>query len=156
MNFWQRLSKLKLQSIERRTERFLIFYTWKSIMNIVPSLGFEIWSHPRKGKMIRNQKMSCKSQAMRSVKEKSIYGQGPKIFNSLPQCIREWEGSFMTFKFIVDNFLTLIPDKPCMKGYNSENHDLYGNLTNSIVHWVRNLDLTKWEHRTDQNAALCV
>ena len=49
---------------------------------------------------------------MRSMKDTSIFGQGPKIYNALPKCIREWEGTFTTFKFMVDNFITLLPERP--------------------------------------------
>ena len=145
-----------MHSIERRTERFAIFYTWKSLMRIVPSLGFETWNHPRKGKMIRDKKLNCKIQSLRSMKEKSIYGHGPRLYNALPKCIREWDGSFISFKFMLDNFLTLIPDRPCIQGYRNVNHDLYGDMTNSIVHWVRNLELSNWEHKHVPDAALCV
>ena len=123
-------------------------------MRIVPDLGFEIWCHPRKGNMIRHKKISGKIQSLRNMKEKSIYGHGPRLFNSLPKCIREWTGSFNGFKFMVDNFLSLVPDRPSIKGYNNMNHDLYGNMTNSITHWIRNLELDKWEHIANSDATL--
>ena len=145
LNYWQRLDKLKLHSIERRTERFIIFYTWKSLMNMVPSLEFILWTHPRKGKLIRYKKNNAKSSHMRSMKDISIYGQGPKLFNALPQCIREWEGTFSTFKFMVDNFISLLPDRPCIQGYCTDNNDLYGGMTNSVIHWIRNLNLHDWK-----------
>ena len=103
-------------------------------MKIVPDLGFELWDHLRKGNMIRHKKICGKSQSLRSMREKSIYGHGPRLFNVLPRCIREWTGTFSSFKFMVDNFLTLVPDTPCIKGYSNMNHDLFGNLTNSLVH----------------------
>ena len=116
-------------------------------MGMVPSLKFKIWNHPRKGKLIIMEKNSGRIQSLRTVKDKSIFVQGPKIFNALPRCIREWEGSFDTFKIIVDCFLTLLPDRPCLTGYTSQNKDLYRNQTNEIVHWIRNKNLSEWKYR---------
>ena len=152
LNYWQRLEKLKIHSIERRTERFMLFYTWKSMMNIVPNIGFITWNHPRKGKMIRYNKIRGNSLHMRSMKECSIFRHGPKLYNSLPKCLREWDGSFSSFKCLIDNFMSLIPDRPCLQGYHSNNYDLNGGMTNSIIHWIRNLDLSDWEPRPDPDA----
>ena len=51
LNYWTRLKRLNMNSIERRVERFRILYTWKSIMSLVPSLGFTSLIHPLKGKI---------------------------------------------------------------------------------------------------------
>jgi len=56
MNYWDRLVFLKLNSIERRMEWFRIIYTWKSMNGSVPSLGFNTWIHPIKGKLIQYKK----------------------------------------------------------------------------------------------------
>ena len=151
MNYWDRLIYLKLNSIERRMERFRIIYTWKSIQGLVPSLGFIIWTHPIKGKLIQYKKNTGSVQSIRTKRDKSIYVQGPKLYNSLPRCIRELECSFDVFKTSLDIFLSIIPDRPCMSGYSSSNYDLYRNETNSIQHWIRNLNLSTWkfEHVRD-------
>ena len=47
----------------------------------------------------------------------------------------------------MDSYLALLPDKPCITGYISQNKDLYGNQTNEIIHWIRNRNLTEWEYR---------
>ena len=52
LNYWQRLEKVKLSSINRRVERFRIFYTWKSLNGKVPSLGFTMIDHPKYGRQI--------------------------------------------------------------------------------------------------------
>ena len=136
MNYWDRLEFLKLNSIERRMERFRIIYTWKSINGLVPSLGFITWIHPIKGKLIQYNKNSGSVQSIRTKRDKSIYVQGPKLYNSLPRCLRELDSSFNIFKTSLDIFLTLIPDRPCINGYNNCNYDLYRNETISIQHLI--------------------
>ena len=79
-----------------------------------------------------------------------------RLYNSLPRTLREWKGSFHTFKCMTDNFLSLIPDRPCIQGYRHENYDIYGDMTNSIVHWIRNMNLSNWEPKPDPDATLCV
>ena len=54
------------------------------------------------------------------------------------------ECTFDTFKKTLDIFLSIIPDKPVMQGYRSNNYDLYKKETNSIIHWIRNMKLEKW------------
>ena len=40
-NYWQRLEIFKLYSIQRRNERYKLIYIWKSLNNLVPSLGLK-------------------------------------------------------------------------------------------------------------------
>ena len=149
LNYWQRLEFLNLTSIERRMQRFRIIYTWKSLTGNVPSLGFNTWSHPIKGKLIIYEKNTGRLQSIRTKRDQSIFRQGPKLFNSLPRCIRELDCTFDTFKKILDIFLSLIPDKPLLPGYKNGNLDLYRNETNCMVHWIRNLKLDEWSMKDE-------
>ena len=124
--------------------RFRIIYTWKSICGTVPSLGFETWYHPRKGKLITYKKNTGKVQSIRTKRDQSILVQGPKLFNALPRCTRELDCTFSTFKKIFDIFMSLIPDKPLLPGYSNKNMDLYRRESNCITHWIRNLHLDDW------------
>ena len=62
MNYWQRLKYAKLLSIQRRNERFRLFYIWKSIYGGVPSLGFTTVKHERRGIIIKYPKYKCNIQ----------------------------------------------------------------------------------------------
>ena len=42
--YWKRLSLLKMNSQQRRMERYRILYTWKAIENVVPYCGITIRS----------------------------------------------------------------------------------------------------------------
>ena len=67
------------------------------------------------------------------------------LSNELPKVLREFEGKFELFKALLDTFLDRIPDRPCLNGYYSENKDMFGKESNSIIHWIRNLRLSEWE-----------
>ena len=41
LNYWQRLKEAKMNSYQRRLERYKIFYVYKSMIGIVPSLGLK-------------------------------------------------------------------------------------------------------------------
>ena len=53
---------------------------------------------------------------------------------------------------MVDNFISLLPDRPCIQGYRTDNNDLYGGMTNSVIHWIRNLNLHDWKPIQDPDA----
>ena len=133
-----------MSSINRRVERFQIFYTWKSLKGMVPSLEFNVQDHPKYGRQIQVKNISGSVQSLRTKREKSIFGQGPILYNDLSRCIREYNGEFDGFKRIVDIFLSLIPDRPCLKGYCNSNMDSNQRESNSITVWIRNLKLSKW------------
>ena len=44
LSYWERLEKLNLYSLERRRERYVILYIWKSWYNFVPNLGLNVQS----------------------------------------------------------------------------------------------------------------
>ena len=39
MNYWQRLKELKMNSEQRRLERYRVIYTWKVLQGLAPNLG---------------------------------------------------------------------------------------------------------------------
>ena len=123
LNYWQRLATSKLQSRERRTERYRIIYIWKSIFGNVPSLGLSTRWDSRRGLLIEENRTVGSTAAIRSKKDKTIFKIGPKLFNSLPRSMRDVVSSFDEFKIILDMFLDLIPDCPILKGYYSHNVD---------------------------------
>ena len=117
--------------------------------NLVPSLGFSYWVHPKMGRMIKYYKNTAKVQSVKTKRDRSIYGQGPILFNALPRCIREHEGTFKSFKALVDIVLDLIPDRPCLNGYRNGNNDIFDKETNTIPIWISNLKLQEWTPPND-------
>ena len=65
-----------------------------------------------------------------------------KIFNSLPQHIRDIPEDLPTFKKELDCFLKLVPDQPAIPGFVPGSRDHWGRPSNSIIDWIRTENLT--------------
>ena len=144
MNYWQRLRMCNLQSTERRNQRYRVLYTWKSLNDLVPSLGLSTSNDQRKGRLIVIPKNTGTVQRIKTLKDKSIQRTGARLFNRLPRIIRDYEGEYQGFKELVDTFLDTIPDCPCLPGYQTHNLDNTGRQSNSIVDWCRNMKTDGW------------
>ena len=116
-NYWERLKTLKLFSLQRRRERYVIIYTWCIIENLVPNIGTITCHHnPRQGRKCHILLVK------RGPWQKAIFAsfkvQGPRLFNSLPGYLRDLTGcGKKKFKTELDKFLFSIPDDPLMPGY---------------------------------------
>ena len=123
LSYWERLAHLKLYSLERRRERYLILYVFKIMNNLVPNLRderFAIMPHysTRGDRLCRIPSISRSSSAkIRSIIEHSFAVNGVKLFNSLPPNLRNFQGKFATFKLKLDKVLSQVYDKPCTPGY---------------------------------------
>ena len=60
LNYWQMIHKLQLLSTQRRNERYCLFYTWKSLRNLVPSLNLTVRNEQRFIKRIVIPKLTLK------------------------------------------------------------------------------------------------
>jgi len=56
-------------------------------------------------------------QRIQTLREGSFSVVAPRLFNKLPRELREYEGSFIDFKKVLDKFLRKIPDKPSLPHY---------------------------------------
>ena len=121
-SYWDRLRILKLLSLQRRRERFIIIQTWKIINNQTPNdLQFEIITSERRGVKVKVPPLNMNaSQRARSAYESSFAVLGPKLFNTLPRHI-----STITkkgpFKTALSKHLESIPDEPPVDGVTSRN-----------------------------------
>jgi hypothetical protein len=129
LNYWDRLSALKMYSQERRMERYRIIYIWKILEGISPNVGIESFTSPRQGRLCRVPQIKlCATGSIRAIREGSLHVRGPQLFNSLPVIIRGLTGcSVISFKHKLDKYLQTIPDKPKIPGYTIETD------TNSIT-----------------------
>ena len=84
MTYWERLAKMKLNSHQRRIERYRIICVWKSLENIVPDTNITLANDvsSRIGRMCR----------LPALKPKERKKRGPKLFNCLPKSIRNLRG----------------------------------------------------------------
>ena len=76
-----------------------------------------------------------------AIREASFRVHAPKLFNSLPQSIRNLSKiSVEDFKIKLDNYLELVPDEPKIGGYYpSACNQFSGNPSNSIIDQGRHL-----------------
>ena len=121
-NYWERLQALKLNSLERRRERYIIIHTWKILNGLAPNLEgankITIMERLRSGVACNYPALNTNPTRIRTLKEESFAVKGPKLFNNIPNEIRdECLGiSLDTFKSRLDKFLATVPDKPKLPG----------------------------------------
>ena len=90
LNYWGRLHELKLCSLQRRRERYIIIYIWKITQHMVPSIDGTIGhtiknrKHPRHGTQCVIQYPTNRNPAQ-SFQENAITVFGPRLYNSLPK-----------------------------------------------------------------------
>ena len=78
-----------------------------------------------------------------TIRDQSLSVHGGKLFNSLPQDIRDCKGSKETFKVKLDTFLLDIPDNPALLGmFPDPVCRTSCNNSNSIPDWIRHLKMT--------------
>ena len=139
LNYWDRLKSLKLYSLERRRERYIIIYTWKILVSLVPNFTSSAskidhyWSdrHGRKCKLpaIRNR------GGIGNKRENFLNIKGPRLFNVLPQSIRNiMDPNINIFKKKLDAFLATIPNEPGVPGYCAGRAAASNSLLHQIHH----------------------
>ena len=87
MNYWERLKFLRMNSEQRRIERYRMLYVWKIFKGLVPNPGIETLTfNENRGRM-------CRVPFTRDKKKRleSFNVVGPKLFNALPKDIRDLE-----------------------------------------------------------------
>ena len=142
-SYWDRLSKFKLYSNKRRMERYLCIYVWKSLHNVVPSLGLTWSKHisNRTGHHLCVSTLQGPEGRAKTAMRKSVKYQGVIVFNSLPDHIKLWEGSLQGFKENLDSYLQMLPDNPEVGDLVPLARTIWRKPSNSIVDWARYPDL---------------
>ena len=93
-DYWTRLSIFKLNSIQRRVDRYRIIYAWKSLNGYCPNIGIK-WNENitgRNGKILNIPKVKGVSQISKTLRRNSIQFYGVKLMNILPTEIRNFKG----------------------------------------------------------------
>ena len=123
LNYWDRLHELKLYSLQRCRERYIVPSIWMKTQHMVPNIdgtiGYTIKTrkHPRHGTQCVIQHPTNRNPPQ-SLQENAITVFGPRLYNSLPKYLRDIESvKTEKFKFELDKFLDNIPDQPKMPNY---------------------------------------
>ena len=146
MSYWDRLTESGLQSAERRAERYKVVYMWKLAKGLVPNFGVEI--HQAEGRqgglLFRIPPISGSRSSIRTLKDRSLAVEGPRLFNSLPSWMRDTSVSKDCFKARLDSLLQLVPDQPRHKYCQPLPVNVYGRPSNSLRDWIRLQRLDRW------------
>ena len=66
LNYWERLSHLKLCSLQRRRERYIAIYVWKILEGIVRNVGLQENTNLRRGRLCYVRTSQGTTQRMRN------------------------------------------------------------------------------------------
>lgn len=146
IDYWDRLKKLHLYSIQRRHERYQQIYMWKIKLGLVCNPGVTFFSSDRRGVLAKITNMKQYSK----LRESSFLVKGPRLFNVLPIELRNYNGPVSLiqeeeadcknlingFKRKLDKFLMNIPDHPNLSSEYSQRiltTDITGKKSNSLI-----------------------
>ena len=119
-NYATRLRILRIYSLQRRRERYAIIYIYKIIRKLIPNPGLHI-THRSRTKYYIKPKLNLRNNSqswIKKARENSLFFNGARIYNSLPQNLRDKEplpgtkAQVDSFKRKLDKYLKTIPDNP--------------------------------------------
>ena len=123
LDYWARLSSLKIYSLQRRRERYCIIYVWKIVNDLAMNIINEIYmirtrDSVRGGLFCLIPPVNHRAPYyVQTLIENSFAVRGPRLFNAIPRELRDFRGSLLTFKRKLDKFLVGLPDKPSLPQY---------------------------------------
>ena len=138
-DYWQRLKKHHLYSLERRRERYRIIYTWKMIEGLVPNLTgrSQVLTKQtlRVGRVcVIPPTSTSTTNKLQRLREGSFCVNGPRLFNAMPSDLRNLTGvTQVVFKNKLDKFLWTVADEPLVRGYTARRRA----ESNSLQHMIR-------------------
>ena len=130
LNYWERLEKTGLYSLQRRRERYSIILVWKIMREEIPNdlnLTFNYSAH--RGATCIRRLGNSRVRSVNTTIYNSFSSVGPALFNIVPAEVKS-STELPIFKSKLDNWLRTFPDKPPTPGYIAANH-------NSLLEWAR-------------------
>ena len=125
--YYQQLRYLKLYSLQRRRERFMIIYVWRIVEGQVPNVGsrqkgIRYTNHIRRGRTCIVGRLNKRAPCyVRHLKDASVTIHGTRLFNLLPADIRNLSGCNVDrFKNRLDRYLERVPDEPQIHDYTAQ------------------------------------
>ena len=129
LNYWDRLKALRMFSLQRRRERYLLIYLWKIINGKVPNdVGITWHNHIRRGVVVDIPRIPSTVAKINSACDNFFTVKAAKLWNCIPSCVNT-KTSLLTFKANLDCFLLDVPDCPPVAGYTTGN-------SNSLLAWI--------------------
>ena len=120
--YWERLKELKINSLQRRRERYIIIHVYKIANNLSPNdINMKFYQTKRRGSCCIIPPINKRSKAKYQTQyDSSFHITGGKMWNLLPAEIKS-KPSLESFKMSLSKYLSLFPDCPPIPGYPSEN-----------------------------------
>ena len=116
-------------------------------MGLVPNFGIKVAStDTRRGLCLEVPPHKGHLMRYRTLREKSLTVEGPRLYNSLPMSLRNHCGTYESFKATLDTFLKIVPDKPLGAEY-AECINKDGQPSNSLRDWTWLNKLDDWAPR---------
>ena len=111
----ERLKSLRLYSLQRRRDRYLVIYMWKIAEGLAPNLSpaIRFYNTERRGRLCYQELVP--NNHLGTLCHNSFRWKASRLFNSLPANIRniaKCEPS--TLKHLLDRYLQTITDLPCV------------------------------------------
>ena len=118
LDYWSRLKQLKIMSLQRRRERFIIFQMWKILIKMVPNeVGIVFRPEGRLGiKAVVPSLVSTSSASNQSIYDRSFAVAGPRLWNLLPSHLTVIS-SAVKFKNALSGYIAQFIDEPPVVGY---------------------------------------
>ena len=130
LDYWERLKKLRLLSLQRRRERYTIIHTWKMLHEHAPNdIDMKFYTNNRMG--TKATVPVFKNKAQRSVStlyDNSFSVKAARLWNILPKDVNQQE-TLDGFKEALGSFICKFPDTPPVPGYTAVNR-------NSLLDWA--------------------
>ena len=121
LNYWERLAHLKLMSLQRRRDRYVILMMRKILYKVVPNCCDTKFRMASRNDIIAVIPPLAKSSTLsnQTLYNRSFAVQGPRLWNKVPNTVKAAQSfDFDSFKISLSKFLALIPDNPPVSGYN--------------------------------------
>ena len=139
-SYWKRLQSLNMYSQERRMKRYRIIYIWKTLEDFVPNCGVsQAPLNTRLGRkcLIPSLKPNGR-RAVQTLREQSFQVNGARLFNCLPKKLRDIRFYQDDFKSELDNYLSTVPDQPCVGSLVPEAVcRVTSRQSNSLTAWIQ-------------------
>ncbi len=129
LNYWERLRRLSLYSLQRRRERYTIIIVWKMYNDIFPNnVDIVFRETSRHGPTCIRPLGDSKYSSINTMRFNSFASIASALFNVVPPNIKTLT-SLTKFKSALDAFLKSFPDTPPTPGYIGQNN-------NSLLEWA--------------------
>jgi hypothetical protein len=129
LDYWERLKKLKIMSLQRRRERYSIIQVWKILNGLsTNSTDMKFDNSDRLGVRAKLPSFNHKAQTSVSSAYDSSFGvKAPRLWNLLSKSVNTVT-TLEAFKIALGGFLDQFPDRPPVPGYTTSN-------SNSLLAW---------------------